>query len=324
MGDIPATTNMVSTIITNPGPGDNLAENQDFNVQLQVANLNAGSFTNPDVTYYTAPQQLDPNNKNIIGHVHVTIQTLGDNLAPQAAPDASTFVFFKGIDDAGDGNGGLQAAVAGGLPAGNYRVCTMSAAMNHQPVNMPVAQRGAQDDCTKFTVGGNGGAAGGGNANGGAAASGTDAAAGAAQTTAAADQQQGGQQQGGQQQGGQQQGGQQGGQQAATTAAAQGAQTTAAQQGGQQATSAQAAQGAQTTAAQQGGQQGDQQQGGQQATSAQAAQGAQTTAAQGDPQAAAGQGNQFSGFGGFGQGGQRRQAQWGPRRHRFQGRPYIV
>ena len=297
MGDIPATTNMVSTIITNPAPGDNLAANQDFNVKLQVANLNAGVFTNPDVTYYTAPQQLDPNNKNIIGHVHVTIQTLGDNLAPQAAPDASTFVFFKGIDDAGDGNGGLQAAVAGGLPAGNYRVCTMSAAMNHQPVTMPVAQRGAQDDCTKFTVGGNGGAAGGGNANGGAAASGTDAAAGAAQTTAAAGQQQGGQQQGGQQQGGQQGGQQQGGQQASTTVAAQGAQTTAAQQGGQQ--------------------------GGQQATTTQAAQGAQTTAAQGG--AAADQGNQFGGFGG--QGGSRRQAQWGqwgPRRHRFQGRPYVV
>lgn len=296
MGDIPATTNMVSTIITNPAPGDNLAANQDFNVQLQVANLNAGKFTNPDVTYYTAPQQLDPDNKNIIGHVHVTIQTLGDNLAPQAAPDASTFVFFKGIDDAGDGNGGLQAAVAGGLPAGNYRVCTMSAAMNHQPVTMPVAQRGAQDDCTKFTVGGDGGAAGGGNANGGAAASGTDAAAGAAQTTAAAGQQQGGQQQGG-------------------------------QRSGQQATTAGAAQGTQTTAVQQGGQQGGQQQGGQQATTTQAAQGAQTTAAQGGAQAAAGQGNQFGGSGGFDQGGQRRQAQWnqwGPRRHRFQGRPYIV
>jgi hypothetical protein len=28
----------------------------------------------------------------------------------------------------------------------------MIAARNHQPVNMPVAQRGAQDDCTKFEV----------------------------------------------------------------------------------------------------------------------------------------------------------------------------
>ena len=35
----------------------------------------------------------------------------------------------------------------------------MTSASNHQPAVMPVAQRGAQDDCTKFTVGqtGNGG-----------------------------------------------------------------------------------------------------------------------------------------------------------------------
>ena len=159
MGDIPSTDNMVSTILTNPAPGQDIAANQDFQVKMQVANLNAGVFTNPTVTYYSAPQALDPNNNNIIGHVHVTIQTLGPDLAPQQAPDPKTFVFFKGIDDAGDGKGGLTADVTGGLPAGNYRVCTMSASATHQPVTMPVAQRGAQDDCTKFTVGGGGNAA---------------------------------------------------------------------------------------------------------------------------------------------------------------------
>lgn len=362
MGDIPATTNMVSTIITNPGPGDDLPANQDFNVQFQVANLKAGVFTNPEETYYIAPQALDPQSNNIIGHVHVTIQTLGDNLAPQAAPDASTFVFFKGVDDDGDGKGGLQATVAGGLPAGNYRVCTMSAAANHQPVTMPVAQRGAQDDCTKFTVGaGNGGAANGGDAgnanggnaangnggntanggdtaNGGAQASGTDAAAAAASTTAATDGQQGGQQQGDQQQGGAVASG--------TDAATGATQTTAAvdgqqggqqqggqQQGGQQAATTQAAQPAQTSVAvdgQQGGQQqGDQQQGNQQAATTQAAQVAQTSVAavaqgtdQAQADAQAGGNGQLGNFGNFG--GRRRQNQWGPRRHRFQGRPYIV
>ncbi|KAG7009194.1 hypothetical protein G7Y79_00003g010620 [Physcia stellaris] len=350
MGDIPATTNMVSTIITNPGPGDDLPANQDFNVQFQVANLKAGVFTNPDETYYIAPQALDPQSNNIIGHVHVTIQTLGDNLAPKAAPDATTFVFFKGVDDDGDGNGGLQATVAGGLPAGSYRVCTMSAAANHQPVNMPVAQRGAQDDCTKFTVGaGNGGGANGGNAananggnanggnanggnaaNGGATGSGTDAAAATASTTAAANGQQGGQQQGGQQQGGQQQGGAvASGTDAATgatqTTAAVGGQQGGQQQGGQQAATTQAAQGTQTSAAvngQQGGQQqGGQQQGGQQASTTQAAQAAQGTD-QAQANAQAGGNNQFGGFGNFG--GRRRQSQWGPRHHRFQGRPYVV
>lgn len=72
--------------------------------------------------------------------LQVTIQALGNSLTPNQPLDASEFAFFKGIDDDGDGNGGLKATVKGGLPAGNYRVCTMSAAANHQPVTMPVAQ----------------------------------------------------------------------------------------------------------------------------------------------------------------------------------------
>ncbi|KAL8663868.1 MAG: hypothetical protein Q9202_003554 [Teloschistes flavicans] len=209
MGDIPATTNMVSTILTNPSGGC-IAANTDFNVELQVANLNAGVFTNPTVTYYTAPQALKGG--NIIGHVHVTIQPLGNSLTPNKALDASTFAFFKGIDDAGDGNGGLKAAVAGGLPAGFFRVCTMSAAANHQPVTMPVAQRGAQDDCVRFEVSANCGASAGNNANAANANSGAGgiSTAGASNSTTnagAATGQQGKQQKGKQQQ--QQQGQQQ-------------------------------------------------------------------------------------------------------------------
>ncbi len=188
MGDIPATTNMVSTILTNP-VGGCIAANQDFDITLQVANLNAGVFVNPTVAYYTAPQALE--NGNIVGHVHVclsksdsfqvwrltstkiTVQALGDNLNPSQPPKADIFAFFKGkqpiepsrpseisdmfngpfrheeitdsqkplgVDNKGDGNGGLKATVTGGLPAGFFRVCTMSAAANHQCVTMPVAQ----------------------------------------------------------------------------------------------------------------------------------------------------------------------------------------
>ena len=138
MGNIPSSSNMVSTIITNPEPGQNIAANTDFNVNLQIANLVAGSFTNADETYYAAPQDLSGG--NVVGHTHVTIQTLGNSLSATTPPDASTFAFFKGIDDAGNGQGALSATVTGGLPAGNYRVCTMSSASNHQPVLMPVAQ----------------------------------------------------------------------------------------------------------------------------------------------------------------------------------------
>ncbi|MCJ1307728.1 hypothetical protein MMC25_001376 [Agyrium rufum] len=155
MGDIPASTNMISAIITNPTPGGTIEADQTFNISVQMQNLVAGSFTNPDVTYYSSPQELQGG--KVVGHTHVTVQPLGNSLTPSTPPDPATFAFFKGINDAGNGNGLLQAVVTGGLPAGSYRVCTMTSSSNHQPVLMPVAQRGAQDDCTKFTVGGGGG-----------------------------------------------------------------------------------------------------------------------------------------------------------------------
>lgn len=155
MGDIPAKTNMVSSIITNPQQGGaEIPSDTTFNITIQTANLVAGSFTNADATYYAAPQFLSGG--SVVGHTHVTVQDLGNNLNPTAALDATQFAFFKGINDAGNGQGLLTAEVTGGLPAGNYRVCTMASASNHQPVLMPVAQRGSPDDCTKFVVSGNG------------------------------------------------------------------------------------------------------------------------------------------------------------------------
>ncbi|KAH7413370.1 hypothetical protein BKA64DRAFT_719281 [Cadophora sp. MPI-SDFR-AT-0126] len=159
MGKIPASKNMITAMITNPQIGDKVPADTTFNISVQTQHLNAGFFVNPTTNYYTAPQDLDQNG-DIIGHCHVTVQDIG-SLKSTTPPDPTTFAFFKGIDDAGNGQGLLQATVTDGLPAGVYRVCTMIAARNHQPVNMPVAQRGAQDDCTKFEVvaaqGGNGG-----------------------------------------------------------------------------------------------------------------------------------------------------------------------
>ncbi|RSL92451.1 hypothetical protein CEP52_013812 [Fusarium oligoseptatum] len=170
MGRIPATSNMISAMITNPQAGEALTAGTTFNVQVQTSHLRAGNFVNPTTNYYTAPQDLDQNG-DIIGHCHVTIQDIG-SLKSTTPPDPSRFVFFKGIDDDGNGQGLLQAVVEGGLPAGVYRVCTMIAAQNHQPVTMPVAQRGAQDDCTKFeVVDGQGSSGGGGGASASASAS---------------------------------------------------------------------------------------------------------------------------------------------------------
>jgi hypothetical protein len=155
MGDIPAKTSMVSSIITFPLAGSATIESDTtFNITVQMSNIVAGFFTNADATYYAAPQALSGG--LVVGHTHVTVQDLGASLNPTTALDATQFAFFKGINDAGNGKGLLSATVTGGLPAGNYRVCTLAAAANHQPVLMPVAQRGTADDCTKFTVIGSG------------------------------------------------------------------------------------------------------------------------------------------------------------------------
>ena len=166
MGRIPGTGNMVASIITNPLNGANVDADTDFTIEVRMNNFAPGTFTNPANTYYAAPQDLDGGG-NIIGHTHVTVQDTGGDTNPTDPLDATQFVFFKGINTPANGQGLLTADVEGGLPAGNYRLCTMASAANHQPVLMPVAQRGAQDDCVRFTVGGNGGGGGGNNNNNG-------------------------------------------------------------------------------------------------------------------------------------------------------------
>ncbi|KFY93770.1 hypothetical protein V500_03542 [Pseudogymnoascus sp. VKM F-4518 (FW-2643)] len=116
--------------------GTNLVLRQTEPTCLNL-HLKAGFFVNPTTNYYTALQDLDDNG-DVIGHCHITVQDIGE-LKSTTPPDPTKFAFFKGIDDAGNGQGHLQAVVEGGLLAGVYRAYTMIAARNHQPVNMPVA-----------------------------------------------------------------------------------------------------------------------------------------------------------------------------------------
>ncbi|KAK8044894.1 hypothetical protein PG993_004918 [Apiospora rasikravindrae] len=155
MGKIPSKGQMVSTLVQNPANNDVVEPNTSFDINVLVTNLVAGSFTNAQTTYYSAPQDLEGG--LIVGHTHVTVQDLGNSQNPENTLDPTQFVFFKGINDAGNGNGLLTATVDGGLPEGNFRVCTITSASNHQPVIMPVAQRGAQDDCIRFSVSSDGG-----------------------------------------------------------------------------------------------------------------------------------------------------------------------
>lgn len=149
MGDLPSTDNMISTVITYPLPGDTVTADQDFTVSIQTHNLATGYFTNPLVTYYSAPQSLDESGR-VRGHSHLVIQSL-DCMRTTTPPPPTEFVWFAGVNDKSE-DGALSAPVEGGLPAGAYRLCTLVAAANHQPVLMPVPQRGGQDDCVRFEV----------------------------------------------------------------------------------------------------------------------------------------------------------------------------
>lgn len=65
---------MISSIITFPKAGDTVDAEQDFTITVQTENLEAGSFTNADTTYYAAPQQLNGAGQ-VIGHTHITVGT---------------------------------------------------------------------------------------------------------------------------------------------------------------------------------------------------------------------------------------------------------
>jgi hypothetical protein len=151
MGEIPDFDHMVSTIIIYPKNNEVVEANKNFTFKQLIKNMNTGFFDDPVKEYYVFPQTLDKDGF-IQGHSHVTIQKLESE---NEAPDARVFAFFKGLNERAQNN--ILSVVVGsaekaGLDPGYYRACTMTSSFAHQPTLMPVAQRGAQDDCVRFTV----------------------------------------------------------------------------------------------------------------------------------------------------------------------------
>lgn len=151
IGDIPSFDNMPSAKFLFPPNNDaTIKANAAFTVKMNIQKMQTGVFVNAQKNYFAAPQQLNGQGQ-IIGHTHVTIETLPDGVTQTTPLDSRDFVFFKGINDAAAG-GVASAAVDDGLPAGAYRVCSINSSSNHQPVIVPVAQHGSLDDCSYFTV----------------------------------------------------------------------------------------------------------------------------------------------------------------------------
>jgi transcription initiation factor TFIID subunit 15 len=72
-GEIPAKTQMPSSMITFPQHNQDIAANQTFNITTTLINLQAGDFTNAELTYYSAPTKLNAQGL-VVGHTHVTVQ----------------------------------------------------------------------------------------------------------------------------------------------------------------------------------------------------------------------------------------------------------
>jgi hypothetical protein len=162
MGDIPSVDNMPSCKFEFPANGGNVDPNTAFTVKLNTKGMQTGSFTNAAATYFAAPQQLNGGGQ-IIGHNHVVIEQI-PSLDSTEPTNPRVFAFFKGLNSQAVG-GQLTADVTNGLPAGTYRLSSITSASNHQGVIVPVAQRGSVDDAVYFTVGGNGNNNNGGNNN---------------------------------------------------------------------------------------------------------------------------------------------------------------
>ena len=143
MGVIAATTNMPSSKFVFPPNGATIPANTDFTVQMAIKNLETGNFANEAENYLSAPQQVNAQG-NIKGISHIVIDQI-PSLTSTTPTDPTRFTFFKGMIAAAQ-NGILTGDVAGGLPAGFYRLASINAAANHQPALVAVAQHGALDD----------------------------------------------------------------------------------------------------------------------------------------------------------------------------------
>ena len=150
MGVIAPTTNMPSSKFVMPKNLDTVKADTTFEVAMAVKHLATGFFTNPESTYYSAPQQLNSAN-DTIGHTHFVIEKLSSIISTEPT-DPSTFAFFAAVNTAADVQGNVFVNVTGGLPPGVYKLSSINTSANHVPVLVAVAQHGSLDDTVYVSV----------------------------------------------------------------------------------------------------------------------------------------------------------------------------
>ncbi|KAK7029637.1 hypothetical protein VNI00_014335 [Paramarasmius palmivorus] len=157
MGVLPSVDNMPASKFISPKNGDVIRTGEVITIQMATKNLELGNFVNAQENYFAAPQRLNAQG-NIIaidsdlqGHSHVTIDKLA-SLDSTEPTDPKFPAYFKGINAPSAANGDVTVVLDKGLPAGFYRLASINAAANHQPVLAPIQAHGFLDDMVYFTV----------------------------------------------------------------------------------------------------------------------------------------------------------------------------
>ncbi|PHH88754.1 hypothetical protein CDD83_7086 [Cordyceps sp. RAO-2017] len=151
----------VSTIIHHPLPGQELTADTTFDVDVSVRNLLLTDGVSADAAW--SEQRVDGETGQIIGHVQLVIERVPRDDESPFSGELSVVYFMQltrchmaavaGVGLVAHTNR-LSVRINGGLDKpGRYRVCTVAAAENQQPVTLPPVRRGSPDDCTWFSVG---------------------------------------------------------------------------------------------------------------------------------------------------------------------------
>lgn len=149
MGDIAGTNGMPSCNWKNPRNLDIIAERTPFTIEMRINNMETGFFGNAKTRYFDCPQEMNAAGQ-IKGHSHVVIEKI-PSFDSTEVTDPTQFAFFKGFNDKA-ANGVLKAEVPEGLPAGFYRIGSITSSQCHQPVLVNVAQHGSFDCAAYFEV----------------------------------------------------------------------------------------------------------------------------------------------------------------------------
>lgn len=144
MGAIPAQDKIPTSKFVAPINFAELCANTTFTISLAVNNLVSGWSADVFHNFYAAPQQLDADSGLIRGHAHFYIDPI-EAYNSTTPVDPLGFV-FAGLASAVAVGGKLSSNVTGGLPVGVYRLASVIAAENHQPVLAPLAAHASIDD----------------------------------------------------------------------------------------------------------------------------------------------------------------------------------